>query len=178
MIKEYLEKQKRILSEKREELEETLADISNRIRETEKFKELIRTENEPPFSEFSPHTVSTRAEEKIAELDETLNELENTCSETKAKLEALELSEMELAAALSETEEILKKTETTKIEPENSASTAKPQNSEPDQEITMNAPLSDKDSVISSLNKIKNVSISDPYLAQSMIAELIAKLSD
>ena len=179
MLKEYLEKQNRILSEKKEELEEELSSLDNKIKETEKFMELIRTENDPPFAEFSPHTVSTRSQEKLKELQLSLDEMNQNRQRINEEKEALELSIMELMTATKEADsisidQIPSVNET--VNPISEAANDPLYTSEPKNKKT-NTETSN-DSILSDLYKIKNICLSDPYLAEGMINSLINKLEE
>ena len=181
MLLKFLEDQKIKLIEKKESLEKDLSTIEAKIHETEKFKELLSKENEPVFSEFSPHTVSTRAEEKIAELDAALSSMEEKRASLADELNINEKTLSELTEALAEAK---------KLQPVSTGGGSSPvtelsielvdpaETKNPEEEKQESTDSLDKEKLISRLQQILGVAFTDPFLTQSLIASLINELSE
>ncbi len=180
MLLKFLEDQKIKLIEKKGSLEKDLSTIEAKIHETVKFKELLSTENEPVFSEFSPHTVSTRAEKKIAELDAALSSMEEKRASLTDELNINEKTLSELTEALAEAKRLQPiSTEGSSPVTELSIELVDPAEAKkPEEEIQESTESLDKEKLISRLQQILGVAFTDPFLTQSLIASLINELSE
>lgn len=86
MLYEFLNELRSELCDKRDKLNEQLETVRLNRRETEKFSELIASENEQPFSDFSPHVVNTRAQAKLEELAHEIDDMDTRFDRLEAEI--------------------------------------------------------------------------------------------
>ena len=109
MLGEYLEKRKSTLLENKERDQKSLDQTKKTIEETQKFKTLVESENEPPFSEFSPRVISSRAQEKIDELQKKLEVLYEQSEMLISKISETDVELHDLNLAIEELDSLTKK---------------------------------------------------------------------
>ena len=97
-IKEYLESLLDDFNSNIIDLQEELNEINVLLKEDTKFLELLKNENDEHFSEFSPRNVNYKNEEKIKELEESINtkteeknNLETYIEQVQEKIDELDL---------------------------------------------------------------------------------------
>ena len=163
MLLDYLNRQRSQLKEMAETLCAELEKNDGELHETEKFRDLIESENEPPFSEFSPHVVSTRAQERLDDLNQRIEMYNNNRDRIISEQHDVEASLHDIALAIEEAERLENVPETPPVEiiqpPAGSTDGI------------------DRQAVSSVLQQILGIVTTDPFLAQNMIKELISKIS-
>lgn len=100
MIKSYLKKLQNEYLEDKLNVEREINSIQTRIKENEKFIELLEETNDMSFESFTPREVHTRNKDKIIELKEEYRQL-NEC------LEKQKIKHDELAQQLDELSEVI-----------------------------------------------------------------------
>ena len=75
MVKEYLEKIRRYLFEKRIEASNKLMDLSNKYKENVALMKLLDESNDPVFESFTPREINSFNRGKIVEIKESQKQL-------------------------------------------------------------------------------------------------------
>ena len=99
MVLEFLQSlQEKFTSEKFDKKEE-LDFIGTKIRETEKFIHLLESENEQPFSDFTPRTVNSKNQNRLNELNQALSDYQSQRDQIVSEIDELErwLSDIRLS---------------------------------------------------------------------------------
>ncbi|MBR1571152.1 MAG: hypothetical protein IJ655_00265 [Lachnospiraceae bacterium] len=89
-IIEYLEKQEADLNNEKMQFQEDLELILSKIKENEKFYELLKSEESQKFNDFSPRDVNAKNAEKMKEIEETLIQLRNDRDILENKIDCIE----------------------------------------------------------------------------------------
>ena len=111
MVKKYLETHMEELLKEKLELENKKTDLNNRLKELERFIELLEEKNDSSFEAFTPREVNPKNKEKIRELQAEKKALQKETEEVKAKKKENETAIEELTAMLHylKKEEIIQK---------------------------------------------------------------------
>lgn len=96
MIKDYFENMQRELLDEKTGLEKQCMDVENRIREINKFVELLEEKNDPNYESFTPRDINARNKEKIKMLREERKILITDLEQYKQKLLANEVNVIQL----------------------------------------------------------------------------------
>ena len=90
MVLEFLQSlQEKFTTEKFDKKEE-LDFIGTKIRETEKFIHLLESENEQPFSDFSPRTINSKSQERLNELNQALTDYQSQRDQIVSEIDELD----------------------------------------------------------------------------------------
>lgn len=90
MVLEFLQSlQEKFTTEKFDKKEE-LDFIGTKIRETEKFIHLLESENEQPFSDFSPRTINSKSQERLNELNQALSDYQSQRDQIVSEIDELD----------------------------------------------------------------------------------------
>ncbi len=90
MVLEFLQSlQEKFTSEKFDKKEEQDF-IGTKIRETEKFIRLLESENEQPFSDFTPRTVNSKNQNRLNELNQALSDYQSQRDQIVSEIDELE----------------------------------------------------------------------------------------
>ena len=90
MVLEFLQSlQEKFTTEKFDKKEE-LDVIGTKIRETEKFIHLLESENEQPFSDFSPRTINSKSQERLNELNQALSDYQSQRDQIVSEIDELD----------------------------------------------------------------------------------------
>ena len=89
-IIEYLEKQESDLNNEKMQFQEDLELVLSKIKENEKFYELLKNEESQKFNDFSPRDVNAKNAEKMKEIEVALDQLENDRDLLENRIESIE----------------------------------------------------------------------------------------
>lgn len=90
MVLEFLQSLQEKYTTQKFDKKEELDFVQTKIRETEKFIHLLEKENEQPFSDFSPHTMNSKTQSRLSELNQSLTDLKAQKEQLKNELDELE----------------------------------------------------------------------------------------
>ena len=89
-IIEYLEKQESDLNNEKMQFQEDLELVLSKIKENEKFYELLKNEESQKFNDFSPRDINAKNAEKMKEIEVALDQLENDRDLLENRIESIE----------------------------------------------------------------------------------------
>ena len=75
MVIEFLQSLQETFTSQKIDKQEELDFVGTKIRETEKFIHLLESENEQPFSDFTPRVINSKSQERLNELNQSLSDL-------------------------------------------------------------------------------------------------------
>lgn len=113
MIKEFLEKYQEDMNAHKIEIEEDYDLLLTKIKENEKFLQLLKDENDAVFMEFTPRDVNIKNKDRIEEIEKQLFDLqdekekiEKEINHTKKRIVEVQsiIHEMQRKSSVSETE--------------------------------------------------------------------------
>lgn len=90
MVMDFLKKYQEELIADKIDIKEDYDLLLSRIKENEKFLDLLKEENQALFSDFTPREVSYKHKDKIVEVQDTLNKLKNEKTSMEDKIHCLD----------------------------------------------------------------------------------------
>ena len=106
MVQEFLKKYQQELMQQTADKEKVMEKILTHRQETEKFLQLIESENEEVFTDFTPRNVTAKGDAKIAEVKEELEGILAEQDLTEKELSFLRDRLSEVNAAIDECDDI------------------------------------------------------------------------
>ena len=159
MVIEFLQSLQETFTSQKFDKQEELDFVGTKIRETEKFIHLLESENEQPFSDFTPRVINSKSQERLNELNQSLSDLLSQRTQISSEIDHLN-------HWLGEIEQPLLEVRT------NSNDSAKPLLAYSKPETP-----SGKGEVVKRLNEINHLLPVDPMRAKLEITKLISKIS-
>lgn len=153
MVMDFLKKYQEELIAEKIDIKEDYDLLLSKIKENEKFLELLREENQSLFSDFTPREVSYKHKDKMVEVKELLNKLQGDKISMEKKIHHLDLRLEEILTIIDS----MKNNE--KILPENKST--------------------EKDNNIKLKQELQNISsyiLSDPTRANIELQHIISNL--
>ena len=159
MVIEFLQSLQETFTSQKIDKQEELDFVGTKIRETEKFIHLLESENEQPFSDFTPRVINSKSQERLNELNQSLSDLIAQRAQVSSEVDNLN-------HWLDEIEQSLLEVRT----------------NQNDSSKTSTVPLipdtpSDQKEVVKKLSEINHLLPVDPMRAKLEISKLISKLS-
>ncbi len=159
MVIEFLQSMQETFTSQKFDKQEELDFVGTKIRETEKFIHLLESENEQPFSDFTPRVINSKSQERLNELNQSLSDLLSQRTQISSEIDHLN-------HWLGEIEQSLLEVRT------NGNDSVKPSLASSIPETP-----SGKGEVVKRLNEINHLLTVDPMRAKLEITKLISKIS-
>ncbi len=119
MIEEFLNEYKEELQKSEKELQNQIDQIKTRIKENEKFLELLQKDDSDVFTEFSPRELASRNNGKILELEKNLTVDKEEFIRIDSEQKEIQTKLKKISLILEEEENALKEEEKKQAEEEN-----------------------------------------------------------
>ena len=101
MIKQYFETLINTLFDEKHQLEKKNTDMENRIKEIDRFIEILEEKNDTSFESFTPREVNSKNKEMIRELEQEKKNLQKDLIDVKQKIKENEKSREEFDSMIA-----------------------------------------------------------------------------
>ncbi len=163
MINDFLKKYQSELITDRISLKEDIDLLETKIKEDNKFLDLLEESNETYFKEFTPRDINSKNIKKAAEIRESLAALNNSLEEKNQIMKFYDSRLNELNNLLSSSSEV-----------DTSVENNFDSNIQIDTSVESNTVSNDD--LVSKLNSIKDMILLDPYRAQIELEKIISTI--
>ena len=106
MIRTFLEKCQEELTARKIELNEDYELLVSKIKENEKFLDLLHEEESTVFSDFTPHNVNYKNQDRIHEIQQTLLQLNQDKQSIKSEMDQIHQRLKDCQKAMTEWDEL------------------------------------------------------------------------
>ena len=106
MIRTFLEKCQEELTARKIELNEDYELLVSKIKENEKFLDLLHEEESTVFSDFTPHNVNYKNQDRIHEIQQTLLQLNQDKQSIKSEMDQVHQRLKDCQKAMTEWDEL------------------------------------------------------------------------
>ena len=106
MIRTFLEKCQEELTARKIELNEDYELLVSKIKENEKFLDLLHEEESTVFSDFTPHNVNYKNQDRIHEIQQTLLQLNQNKQSIKSEMDQIHQRLKDCQKAMTEWDEL------------------------------------------------------------------------
>lgn len=106
MIRTFLEKCQEELTARKIELNEDYELLVSKIKENEKFLDLLHEEESTVFSDFTPHNVNYKNQDRIHEIQQTLLQLNQDKQSIKSEMDQVHQRLRDCQKAMTEWDEL------------------------------------------------------------------------
>ena len=106
MIRTFLEKCQEELTARKIELNEDYELLVSKIKENEKFLDLLHEEESTVFSDFTPHNVNYKNQDRIHEIQQTLLQLNQNKQSIKSEMDQVHQRLKDCQKAMTEWDEL------------------------------------------------------------------------